>query len=285
MQLLPYFTFVLTLATFVQAFPLQRRTEASVSGIAFNFRNPDGSCQSYDEIKNTIKLMSQNGIRRVRTYAQDCDTLATILTSIKSLGVDMTVLAAVWVQGSSNDESEITKLKHVLETADNTGAINGIVVGNEVLYNGWLSSGALAEKINAVKSIANGIPVGTVDIPELYSQDLIDASDFVAVNIQPFYAPVSAEEAMANVRARYEALQEKAEGKEVLIAEVGWPTSGNDIGPAHPSVEAEAALASAMAESGIPYYFFEWQDSSWKGDSVESHYGILDASGHKKFSF
>jgi len=47
-----------------------------------------------------IARFKQNGIINVRTYAQECDQLEQILNAIAAAGGGMTVVAAVWIDGT-----------------------------------------------------------------------------------------------------------------------------------------------------------------------------------------
>ncbi|KAI8373796.1 glycoside hydrolase superfamily [Blakeslea trispora] len=195
----------------------------------------------------------------------------------------MTVLAAVWIDGTANDDKEISSLQSTLSSS-NTGAIRGILVGNEVIFKGIMSSSTLVKKIKHVKSFAKGIDVGSAEIDGTYTPDMVEASDIVCANMQPFYSTVGIDGAFDNVNQRYNNFKKVAGGKKVYITETGWPSSGAARGAAVPSVTNALKFAEQISASSLPYYYFEWEDASWKGASVDAHFGLLGNTGKSKFA-
>jgi exo-beta-1,3-glucanase (GH17 family) len=227
--------------------------------------------------------MKSNGINNIRTYSQECDQLPNIINAIKSNGGGMSVLAAVWIDGSSNDDKEIATLKSNLAKVD-TSVIEGILVGNEVLFKNIMSSSALVSKLNAVKAIAKGLKVGSVEIDGTYTKDLVAASDIVCANIHPFFAQVDINGALQNLQTRYSNFQKVAGSKKVYITETGWPSAGPTSGKSVPSTANLQKFVSAVSTTSLPYYFFEWEDSKWKSSGVESNFGLHSSSGKAKFA-
>ncbi|KAI8641281.1 glycoside hydrolase superfamily [Parasitella parasitica] len=276
-------TVALSFAGLVKALPIESRSATSLNGVTYTARNADGSCQSASEIVASVKLMKASGVNKIRTYAQECESLPNILSAIKQVG-GMTVLPGVWIDGSSNDDAEIARLQKVLNTADNINAITGILVGNEVVFNNVMSSSQLAGKINQVKKISKGIQVGTAEVDSTYTSELMAASDFAGVNIHPYFASVNIKSAYNNLNQRYNTFKKSAGGKQVYITETGWPSSGAASGAAQPSLANTEAFVKSLSTSSLPYYYFEWADSNWKGASVESHFGLLNGHGIAKFA-
>lgn len=273
----------LSFAGLIQSLPIESRGISSLNGVTYTARNSNGECQTTQEIAASVKLMKSSGVRSIRTYSQECNQLSAILNAIKSQGGDMTVLASVWIDGTSNDDVEIATLKSVLSKYD-TSAIIGILVGNEVLFNGVMSSAELINKFKSVKAVANGIDIGTSEMDVTYPQDLVDVSDFVAVNIHPYFSQVDITSAMSNLNDRYNAFKKVAGGKKSYIAEVGWPSAGAISGLAVPSIANTETFASQVSQSSLPYYYFEWQDSDWKSSGIESNFGLLNSNGRAKFA-
>ncbi|GAA5795838.1 glycoside hydrolase superfamily [Helicostylum pulchrum] len=277
-------TIALTFAGVIQSLPIETRGIGALHGVTYTARNSDGQCQTAQEIAASVKSMKSKGINNIRTYSQECNQLPAILDAINSSGGGMTVLAAVWIDGTGNDDQEMATLKSVLNSKD-TGAINGILVGNEVIFKGQMSSSQLAKKIKTVKSFSKGIKVGTAEMDTTYPPDLMAASDIAAVNIHPYFSQVDVKDALSNLNDRYNNFKKLAHGvSEVFIAETGWPTEGASFGDAVPSVKNTQIFAAALTTSHLPYYFFEWQDSSWKAAGIESHFGLLNTFGRSKFA-
>ncbi|KAI9483021.1 MAG: glycoside hydrolase superfamily [Benjaminiella poitrasii] len=269
---------LLALVNVTCAIPIESRAITSFNGVTYTARNPDGSCQTTTEIMNAVKQMKSDGISSIRTYSQECNLLPNILKAIQTNGGGMTVLAAVWIDGTSNDDVEITRLKTNLKSSSDTSSIRGILVGNEVLFKNQMSSSQLIQKIKTVKAISGGIPVGSAETDATYSNDLMAASDFIGVNIHPFFAEVSVNDAYNNLVSRFNAFKSKAGGKKVYITETGWPSEGSNDGSAQPSLANTKTFATTISKSSLPYYYFEWEDSAWKASGTESHFGLLNSN-------
>jgi exo-beta-1,3-glucanase (GH17 family) len=236
-------------------------------------------------VKQYVQDFKTNGIMNIRTYSQECDQLKNILSAIDG---SMTVTAAVWLDGSSQDDEEIKQLKSALNAANPSQRkhIQSIMVGNEVLFKGSVSSEALVSKMEQVKKVAQDIPVGTVDTPNTFTSSVIQACDVIGLNIHPYFASVDIDQAGANMVKQYKAFSPKAKGKELYVAETGWPSAGKTKGDAVPSVSNVQSYVKQLKKiSDVKYYYFEAQDSNWKeggNDGVETHFGLYDASGKSK---
>ncbi|KAI8096404.1 glycoside hydrolase superfamily [Halteromyces radiatus] len=276
----------------VQAAPIQARGQNALYGITYTAKNSDGSCQTTDEVLQYVKDFSNNGIKHIRTYSQECDQLGNILNAISSVDSSMKVTAAVWLDGSSGDDEEINNLLSALKAnSKNIKLIDGITVGNEVIFSGSLSSSALVSKIKQVKSATSSynIPVGTVDTPNTFPSDVIAASDVIGVNIHPYFGGVDISQAGSNMKQQLNTFKSKAQGKSVFVAETGWPSAGNTNGASVPSVSnVQSYVNQLRSMSDIEYYYFEALDSNWKpagNDGVETHFGLYNSNGKSKVSF
>lgn len=276
-------TIFLSFAGLMKALPIENRGISGLNGVTFTARHSDGSCQTAAEIQNSVKLMKASGIKSIRTYSQECNQLPNIINAIKSNGGGMSVLAAVWIDGSNNDDTEIASLKSNLAKVDNS-LIEGILVGNEVLFNNLMTSSTLVQKLVAVKAISNGIKVGSVEVDSTYTKDLVAASDIVCANIHPFFAHVDIDSALSNLQTRYANFKKVAGSKQVYITETGWPSAGTANGNGVPSVANMEKYAAEVSTTSLPYYFFEWADSNWKSNGIESNFGLLTEAGKAKFA-
>ncbi|KAI9250775.1 glycoside hydrolase superfamily [Sporodiniella umbellata] len=284
MQFTLFFTFLLSFSSWVNAIPIQSRAAGSIYGVTYTARNANGGCLSAGQVASAVKEMKSKGITHVRTYSQECDQLPSLLKAIQANGGGMTVLAAVWIQGNANDDHEISTLKSVLSQNHGNQYIGGILVGNEVLFNNYLSESVLIQKIAQVKAFAGKYRVSTADIPPSYTSRLTNAVDFVAANIYPFFSDVTVNEAMNNLNAQYNRLKNTVGGKDLWITETGWPSAGNAMGKAVPSKANAQTYVSGLEKSSLPYYYFEWQDSQWKSTLSEKSFGLLDSAGKIKYT-
>ncbi|KAI8341647.1 glycoside hydrolase superfamily [Chlamydoabsidia padenii] len=277
----------------VQSAPIKIRGNHVLSGITYTAKHPDGSCHNADQVLQYVTRFKKHGIMNIRTYSQECNQLPNIIHAITSVDPSMSVTAAVWLDGTAGDDEEISTLLETLKTVGGEKVrqvVKNIMVGNEVIYSGTLSSSALVKRIQQVKKATSsyGVPVGTVDTPTTFPSNVIDASDEIGVNIHPYFGGVAISQAGANLMTQYKAfVNNKSQGKSVFVSETGWPSAGNKIGASVPSVANLQSYVNQMRQMSIPYFYFEAQDANWKGagkDGVETHWGLYDDSGISKIA-
>jgi glucan 1,3-beta-glucosidase len=194
------------------------------------------------------------------------------------------------IGNDANYQTEVSTLTRILGSNKNAKTyVSGVIAGNEVLFNNYMSASALASKINDVKSKvkSSGLLVGTAETPSTFDPALISSSDFLVVNIHPYFGQVSASAAGNNLNQQFNALKSKVNGKPLIIGETGWPTAGDTNGQAVPSVQNLQSYIHQLQcqDSGLKYYFFDSYDSPWKTSgnlAVEQHWGIWNADGSSK---
>jgi len=287
MRLSSIFTTVLSIAGIVQALPLIHKSKGPIYGVTYTARNSDGICHSPAEIIANVKSMKDKGVTSIRTYSQECDQLPHIITGIEQSGGGMTVLASVWIEGSEKDDQEIATLKRFIDSHPCHPAISGIIVGNEVLFNGRMSSSELIKRIKKVKSFATGYRVSTSEIDTTFFPDVMNVVDFACVNLHPYFSSLPIDLAAQTLKIQYLNFKALARGKEVVITETGWPSAGAPLGGAVPSLNNAKEYLSQLRRTSLPYYYFEWQDSNWKTPGqyhIENHFGLLNSKGVLKFA-
>lgn len=217
-------TLALSFIGLCQALPMIESRAATsahqLKSVTYSPFNPDGTCKTASQITSAIKTMKSDGFKNIRTYQQNCNQLDTILKAIHSDGGGMTVLAGVRISNTPTDDVEMATLKAVLNKKQNTQYIKGILVGNEVVFGKIMSSSVLVQKINAVRAFAKGYKVGTVEIYTTYTQDLIDVSDMISLNIHPYFAQVDIKDALSTLNSQYTSFK-KLTKKPILITETG----------------------------------------------------------------
>src|SRR6266436_5314530 len=104
--------------------------------------------------------------------------------------------------------------------------ITALVVGNEVLLRGEMTTSDLAANIRSVKAQVR-VPVTYADVWEywLRNREVYDAVDFVTIHILPYWEdmPVRAKFAAVHVDSIRKRMAVAFPGKEILIGETGWP--------------------------------------------------------------
>lgn len=219
----------------------------------------------------------------LRTYSvdRDLDRVASIAKPLK-----LKITLGLWL--GKDPKHNATEIARGLATVRaNPDVIARIVVGNEALQHGYMTSEALIAAIRQVrKGLGNkNIPVGTAEIWSMWgdAHDLAKASDFIGVHILPYWDGVGIGESVAYVARRYDDLARAYPGKPIVILEVGWPSAGPIRQGAVASPENQARFTkdfTALAKArGFKYFLFEAFDQPWKireGDTAL--WGLFDVN-------
>lgn len=172
------------------------------------------------------------------------------------------------------------------------GLVDIAAVGNEVMYRKDLTEEELLEFIEKVKKEIPGIPVGYVDAYYEFSHrpKITEACDVILCNCYPFWEGCAFENSLDYMKAMYHQALAAANGKEVLITETGWPSQGENLKGAMPSMEnARNYFINTQLWSSaddIPVFYFSSFDESWKvgaEGTVGAYWGIWDKNEKLKF--
>ena len=166
-----------------------------------------------------------------------------------------------------------------------------LAVGNENLLREDLTETQLLDYIARAKAAVPDVPVSFVDayyVFELHPA-VAQAVDVLLVNCYPFWESCPAEYALLYMKEMYRRATRVAGGKQVIISETGWPTSGTPFGEAIPSpenaLEYFVRAVQWAEEDGIDLFYFAAFDEAWKvgaeGD-VGAYWGLWDTDGTLK---
>jgi exo-beta-1,3-glucanase (GH17 family) len=171
------------------------------------------------------------------------------------------------------------------------GNVDIAIIGNEVLSRKFIKREELISYIHQFRKKAPNVPVTTADYyVELLSQpQILNECDIVMANFHPYWEGVKVKDAISWIDSRYKRLRALANGKEIIISETGWPSSGNNVNAAVASPENAAFFFTnfvSWAHSlGIKYFYYEAFDSPWKAafeGEHGGHWGVLDKGGKIK---
>jgi glucan 1,3-beta-glucosidase len=172
--------------------------------------------------------------------------------------------------------------------------ITAIVVGNEVLLHGDMTSSDLRDLIRSVKARVK-VPVTYADVWEywLRHREIQDVVDFVTIHILPYWdnVPVRAQDAAADVATIHKRLALAFPGKEVMIGETGWPSMGRMRAGALPSRINQARVISDILDVAKRDKFrvnlIEAFDATWKRyweGTVGGNWGLF-AADHRTLKY
>jgi glucan 1,3-beta-glucosidase len=165
--------------------------------------------------------------------------------------------------------------------------ITAVVVGNEVLLRGEMTTADLAATIRSVKSQVT-VPITYADVWEywLRNREIYDAVDFVTIHILPYWEdfPIRAKFAATHVNSIRQQMAVAFPDKEILIGETGWPSAGRMREGALPSRTNQARVVSeilALAkQENFRVNLIEAYDQPWKRrleGTVGGYWGLIDS--------
>src|SRR6201986_143611 len=245
--------------------PLQLTTHISAEKIA-------GDLAQLAKISDCVRTYSiENGLDQVPGLAAK---------------VGLKVIQGIWL--GSDRLKNATQVSTVIGlTKQYPGVISAVVVGNEGLLRGEMTTSALAAVIRSVKAQVT-VPVTYADVWEFWlrSREIYDVVDFVTNPILPYWEdfPIRAKYAAAHVDAIRKRVAVAFPGKEILIGETGWPTAGRVGAGALPSRTNQARVVTEILEMAKQENFrvnlIEAYDQPWKRrleGTVGGYWGLFDS--------
>lgn len=221
-------------------------------------------------------------IKWIRTYGSD-NGLEKAGTLAHNMGLK--IAAGAWLErDKAANEVQISNLIAM----GKKGQIDIAIVGNEALLpDQGLAVAELIDYIKRVKAELPNIQVTTADIFQNYlsNPDLVSAVDVLYIHVHPYWNGIDIACATNFVDNVYERVKAIAKGKEVVIAETGWPDVGEANSLAVPSVSNAATyflnFSSWAKAKNVKYFYFSAFDESWKNEPhfVGPHWGIWYKNG------
>src|SRR3954465_8651400 len=219
----------------------------------------------------------------VRTYSMEngLDQVPAIAARIGGLkGVQ-----GIWLSRNPTKKFEQAALAIRL-SKDFPGIITSIIVGNEVLLRGEMTTADLVSIIRTVKAQVS-VPVTYADVWEFWlrNREIYDAVDFVTIHILPYWEdiPVRAKFAAGHVDDIRKRMAVAFPNKEILIGETGWPSAGRMREGALPSRTNQARVVSEILDLAKREKFrvnlIEAYDQPWKRQlegPVGGYWGMID---------
>ena len=183
----------------------------------------------------------------VRTYS-----IENGLDQVPALAakVGLKVIQGIWL--SSNRTKNLAQIAVAIElTKEHPDVVTALVVGNEVLLRGEMTTSDLAAHIRSVKSRVT-VPVTYADVWEFWlrNREIYEAVDFVTIHILPYWEdiPVRAKFAASHVDDIRKRMAVAFPNKEILIGETGWPSAGRMRDGALPSRTNQARVVSEILD-------------------------------------
>jgi glucan 1,3-beta-glucosidase len=257
-------------------------------------------CVSYAPFRDTQTPLVPTTQVSAEQIEQDLTQLAKITDCVRTYSIEngldqvpgiaakvgLKVIQGIWL-GSSKLKNLAQIATAVNLTKEYPGVISALVVGNEVLLRGEMTTADLAANIRAVKAQVQ-VPVTYADVWEFWlrNREVYEAVDFITIHILPYWEdmPVRAKFAAAHVDSIRKRMAVAFPGKEILIGETGWPSAGRMREGALPSRTNQARIVSEILDlakkEGFRVNLIEAYDQPWKRQlegTVGGYWGLFDS--------
>src|SRR3954447_18326929 len=257
-------------------------------------------CVSYAPFRDAQTPLVPTTHIAAEQIAEDLAQLAKVSDCVRTYSIEngldqvpalaakagLKVIQGIWL--GSNRLKNLAQISTAVRLAkDYPGVITSLVVGNEVLLRGEMTTADLVANIRAVKAQVT-VPVTYADVWEywLKNREIYEAVDFVTIHILPYWEdiPVQAKFAAAHVDSIRRRMAVAFPGKEILIGETGWPSQGRMREGALPSRTNQARIVSEILDlakrEGFRVNLIEAYDQPWKRQlegTVGGYWGLFDA--------
>src|SRR5882724_1396674 len=264
--------------------------------------DPDAKllCVSYAPFRGDQTPLSPTTHVSVEQISQDLAQLAKISDCVRTYSIEngldqvpglaakvgLKVIQGIWL--GSNRLKNLAQISTVVRlTKEYPGVITAVVVGNEVLLRGEMTTSDLAATIRSVKSQVS-VPVTYADVWEFWlkNREIYEAVDFVTIHILPYWEdfPIRAKYAAAHVDAIRKRMAVAFPGKEILVGETGWPSQGRMREGALPSRTNQARVVSEILllakQENFRVNLIEAYDQPWKRQlegTMGGNWGLFDS--------
>ncbi len=256
-------------------------------------------CVSYAPFRGEQSPLIRTTQIPAEQIAQDMAQLAKISKCVRTYSIQnglgqvpelagkvgLKVIQGIWL--GSNRINNLAEIASVVAlTKEFPDVITSVVVGNEVLLRGEMTTQDLAATIRSVKSQVE-VPVTYADVWEywLRNREVYDAVDFLTIHILPYWEdiPIRASVAAGHVDSIRKRMAVAFPAKEILIGETGWPSTGRMREGALPSRANQARVVSEILQLAKLEKFrvnlIEAYDQPWKRQlegTVGGYWGLIN---------
>ncbi|MCC8960461.1 beta-(1-6) glucans synthase [Bradyrhizobium sp. Pear77] len=258
-------------------------------------------CVSYTPFRGAQTPLDPTTQIPIEQIEQDLADLAKVTDCVRTYSIEngldqvpgvaakvgLKVMQGIWL--SSNRFKNLQQIAIAVRLAkEYPDVVTSLIVGNEVLLRGEMTATDLAGNIRAVKASAGNLPVTYADVWEYWvkNREIYDAVDFVTIHILPYWEdiPIKAKYAAAHVDDIRKRMAVTFPGKEILIGETGWPSTGRMREGALPSRTNQARVVSEILDlarrEGFRVNLIEAYDQPWKRmleGTVGGNWGLFDS--------
>jgi len=273
--------------SFVNQSVSERAWSGIISGLSYSgYQAGDAQHRSTDAELERDMAALEGRTARVRIYGVG-DGLDRIVAAAERHHLEVNLGA--WVSRDAGASAE--EVTHAIAVARAHPNVTRLIVGNESLLRDDIGVGELIGLIEQAKRQVD-IPVSTAEPWHVWLKypELADSVDFITVHILPYWEGVPIDGALGYIMYRYNQLTAAFPRKHIFIGEVGWPSEGQWVKGAEPSLINEARFVrdflNLAGQERLDYSIVEAFDAPWKRGiegTVGAHWGLMDANGQAKF--
>lgn len=275
----------------------------------------DGYAPTVEQLRKDMRVLAPI-TRGIRTYTS---TEGSDLVPAVAAEFGLKVTVGAWLDG--NGERNSLELAKVVELARRHYNVDGIYVGNELNVRAdvpLLKGEKLTDRERAIlagddkrakeqvtidrliavikdvrKKTGGRVPLSTGEIYTVWLDhpELVEAVDFIAIHVLPYWEGTNAARAVDDAMAIYAKVKAAYPHKLVKISEFGWPSGGYNRHGAEPGRLEQAQIIrdfAVRAESeGIRYNIIEAFDQPWKTfeGGVGPYWGVVSTARALKFDW
>src|SRR5215831_7178621 len=258
-------------------------------------------CVSYAPFRGSQTPLDPSTYIAAEQIEQDLAQLAKISECVRTYSIEngldqvpaiarkigLKVMQGIWLgRNRAKNFAQISTAIRLVK--ENPGVITSLVVGNEVLLRGEMTTTDLAAIIRSVKAQVS-VPVTYADVWEFWLRyrEIYEVVDFITIHVLPYWEdfPIRAKFAAAHVDSIRQRMAITFPGKEILIGETGWPSEGRMREGALPSRTNQARIVSEILSLAKAQNFrvnlIEAYDQPWKRrleGTVGGYWGLMDAT-------
>jgi exo-beta-1,3-glucanase (GH17 family)/cellulose synthase/poly-beta-1,6-N-acetylglucosamine synthase-like glycosyltransferase len=238
-----------------------------------------------EEIESDLKLLAGK-VSALRTYGMDG---AAVPDLADKYGINVAVGAWIGAHADLNEK----ELATAIELARTRRNVVRVFIGNEVVLRGDIPIEQMEKYLDRARDAIDQ-PVSTAEPWHVWLShpELVQHVDFIGVHLFPYWEGVSLDQAVDYSFAEFQRVQKAFPGKEVVVAEIGWPSRGRTRESAVASEANEALFLRRFLKRAekahLTYYVMEAFDQPWKAHqegAVGSYWGVYDVNRHPKFEF
>lgn len=266
----------------------ERAWSGIISGVSYSgYQQGDGDHRLTDQEIDRDMAALEGHAARIRIYGVG-DGLDRIVAAAERHHLEVNLGA--WISRDSAASAE--EVRRAIEVVHAHSNVKRLIVGNESLLREDIQVNELIDLIERAKRQVD-IPVSTAEPWHIWLKypQLADSVDFITVHILPYWEGVPVDGAQGYIMYRYNQLTSAFPRKHIFIGEVGWPSEGQWVKGAEPSLVNEARFVrdflNLANQQRLDYSIVEAFDAPWKRaieGTVGAHWGLWDANHNPKFA-